>query len=216
MTNQLNDLIRDWKRQGSPPQEALEWVSLKKNWTTSFPKYKDFINQLPDRIDRNCLRAVCNDRNSSVVESFLAVMIWGYGNLGYGSYRVSKMIDFSGTEKILEIAKRNAQVGKPKEAYLYLMNNRIPVLGPSYTSKYISFCTPRSESAPILDSLILKWIQKYSREDFCHFNLNRMSWNPDLYSDYCDWVEQYASKFGIYSDDVELVLFKDAEREFST
>jgi hypothetical protein len=216
MNPHLEKYIRDWIRQGSRAQEALEWVSSKDNWLEKFPEHEAFINGLPSLIDRKFLRELCADERIDHLERFLGVMIWGYGILGYGSYRVSKMIHFSDTRKILRTATNFAQDGRPKDAYFHLMKNRIPILGPSYSSKYISFCTPRKYSAPILDSLILEWIQKYAPNDFTGFNLNKMNWNHNLYSHFCDWVEDHASEFSIFPDDVELVLFREAENEFAS
>ena len=70
-------------------------------------------------------------------------------------------------------------------------------------------------SAPILDSLILLWIQKNASDDFDGYSIRKMNWNLRTYSHYCDWIETHALIENCFPDEVELILFKMAEFEFS-
>ena len=142
-------------------------------------------------------------------------MVWGYGDRGYGPYRVSKMLLQDHSEKVLENVYKIAESKNPKLAYVHLMENRINTLGPSYGSKFITFCTPREVSAPIYDSLIALWVAKNAKEEFSDLSTGTLKWSFKTYSFYCDWIEEHSKKLECYPDEVELVLFRDAEVRFA-
>ena len=215
MNSKLTEEIIAWQASGSPQQEGLNWTRSRPKWLNTFPNHSNFLLSLPESIDRSCLRFICNSNDVLVVEKFIAVMVWGYSNLGYGSYRVLKMVNTESSISNLEIATGFSRNHNPKSAYQHLMNNRLSQLGPSYASKYISFITPRETSAPILDSLILLWIQKYAQKDFAGLSIAKMDWNFRTYSFYCDWIANQAKANKCFPDEVELVLFRIAELEFS-
>lgn len=208
--------IKKWKGSGSRPQDGLDWSNSAVNWIRDFPDHASFIESLPQVIDRNYLRGTCGSTEIANAHKFLAVMIWGYSNLGYGTYRVSRIMSQANFDWILDNVTDLANSGNPKGAYDFLMRNRINGFGPSYSSKFISFNTPRDISAPILDSLILRWIGDYALEEYDGFSVKKMNWNLRTYSHYCDWVGVYAEKCEVFPDEVELVLFRIAEQEYSS
>ena len=215
MHSKLSNEIKAWQESGSPQQEGLNWTRTRSHWLQTFPNHSEFLLSLPEDIDRSCLRSICNTHGTLEIEKFLAVMVWGYSNLGYGTYRVLNMVNTENSISNLEVASEFSRRHNPKSAYEYLMNNRLSMLGPSYASKYISFSTPRETSAPILDSLILLWIHKYAQKDFMGLSTSKMSWSLSTYSFYCDWIESHAHANNCFPDEVELVLFRLAELEFS-
>jgi hypothetical protein len=215
LNKHLVKLVESWKASGSPQQEGFDWTSSRNNWIKAFPKESKFISKLPTEIDRQAVRGVCESSEYSIREKFLAVMVWGYGDRGYGPYRVSKMLLQDHSEKVLEAVYKIAESKKPKLAYTHLMENRINTLGPSYGSKFITFCTPREISAPIYDSLIALWVAENAKEEFSHLSTGTLKWSIKTYSFYCDWIEEHSKKLGCYPDEVELVLFRDAEVRFA-
>jgi len=51
---------------------------------------------LPDQLSRPIVRRACTGAASGPAEAeraFLAVMAWGYGRVGYGPFRVQRMLD---------------------------------------------------------------------------------------------------------------------------
>jgi hypothetical protein len=215
MNRRLVRLVRDWKDCGSPGQEGFDWTSSRNNWIKAFVKDSKFISSLPDEIDRLAVREICDSKKYNIREKFLAVMVWGYGDRGYGPYRVSKMLSQVHSEKVLETVYAIAHSKKPKLAYAHLMENRINTLGPSYGSKFIAFCTPREISAPIYDSLIALWINENAKAEFSNVPTGTLKWNLKTYSFYCDWIQDHSQELDCYPDDVELVLFRDAEKLFA-
>lgn len=215
MNGLLFKLFEDWKKAGSPEQEGFDWAVSKINWIKSFPKDSQFIEKLPLQIDRIEVRRICESPEYSIREKFLAVMIWGYGDRGYGPYRVSQMLDQPHALGVLDASFELCQLGDPKGAYEYLRLNRIRILGPSYSSKFITFCTPREVGAPIYDSFIALWVEQFAKNDFANVPTTAERWNSKTYSRYWDWIKDHAVEFDCYADELELVIFRDAESKFS-
>lgn len=84
VNQRLVSLVTKWKEDGSPKQEGFDWVSNKNNWLKAFPVDIEFFSGLPRRIDRAAVRDICQTSKFSIREKFLAVMVWGYGDRGYG------------------------------------------------------------------------------------------------------------------------------------
>lgn len=215
VNKRLVTLVQKWQATGSPRQEGFDWTPSKHNWIKAFPNDKKFIMALPSEIDRVAVRKICGAKKYSVREKFLSVMIWGYGDRGYGPYRVTKMLNQENAEEILTQVFKTCQKGEPKLAYDFLRGNRIQILGPSYGSKFISFCTPRDIGAPIYDSLIAIWIEQFARKDFFDVPTSSENWNIKTYSKYWDWVKNHSVGLDTFPDEIELVLFRDAESKFS-
>ena len=215
LNKQLLLSIQNWKNDGSRAQEGVDWTSNEGNWIEGFPDHKNFLIKLPKVIDREIVREICNLKTNTVIEKFLATMVWGYSDRGYGAFRVSTMLAQNHAERTLLQVSKLANDSNPKEAYSFLKENRIYNLGPSYGSKFITFNTPRMASAPILDSLIVLWLKEFAKEDFLGVSLNSTSWNSKTFSAYCDWVGLHAEAASCYPDEVELALFRMAEKRFA-
>jgi hypothetical protein len=215
MNNRVITLIQNWQTIGSPGQEGFNWTTNRHNWEKTFPNYTNLISKLPSEIDRVAVRDICESSNFPVLEKFLTVMVWGYGDRGYGPYRVNQMLNHENVEDILSKVFEFCKKGEPIEAYDYLRLNRIKILGPSYGSKFISFCTSREKGAPIYDSLIAKWITTFAKDDFLGISTSSENWNLRTYTKYWDWVKHHSEALDCYPDEVELVLFRDAESKFS-
>jgi hypothetical protein len=215
MNRRLVSLVKQWQADGSPVQEGFDWTSGRHNWEKAFPKDKKFISGLPPEIDRMAVRKICESSKHSIREKFLAVMVWGYGDRGYGPYRVTQMLNQANAEEVLAEVFDICQNGNPKFAYDYLRTHRIRILGPSYSSKFITFCTPRQIGAPIYDSYIALWVNAFAAQDFMGVKTSSEVWNSKTYSRYWDWVKQHSDELNCFPDDVELVLFRDAEAKFS-
>jgi hypothetical protein len=208
-------LVQDWKKKGSIQQEGFDWSSSRSNWEKAFPANRKYIAQLPSEIDRAAVRAICESTKYSIREKFLAVMVWGYGDRGYGPYRVTQMLNQEHAEEVLAEVFDICQNGDPKSAYEYLRKNRIRILGPSYSSKFMTFCTPRQIGAPIYDSYIALWVEAFAAHDFEGVKTSAEVWNSKTYSRYWDWIKEHSDQLNCFPDDIELVLFRDAEAKFS-
>ena len=215
MNESVISLVKKWQANGLPPQEGFDWTSSKNNWEKAFPSSKIFISELPIELDRVAVREICESSKYSIREKFLAVMIWGYGDRGYGPYRVTQMLNQENAEDVLAEVFEICQSGDPKSAYDFLKRNRIRILGPSYSSKFITFCTPRDIGAPIYDSYIALWVDAYAPQDFAGVRTSSEVWNSKTYARYWDWVKEHSDALDCFPDEIELVLFRDAELKFS-
>ena len=212
----LSALVKDWQKAGSNPQEGFDWSRSRANWQRDLPKYSGFISKLPQEIDRANLRSLVANTENSDMEKFLSVMIWGYGDLGYGSHRVKKMFSTVGVENMISQVFHLCQDANPLMAYDFLKMNRITQLGPAFGTKVISFFTPREIVAPIYDSFISKWMGIHEPEVFEGKSCSSKTWNRKVYSSYLNWVAQQSRELGCFGDDIELVIFRDALAMFDT
>ena len=215
MNDRLVELVAAWKANGSQTQPGFNWASNWPNWIKAFPLDLDFITSPPLNLDRKQVREICETSGYSIREKFLSVMIWGYGDRGYGPYRVTQMLNQSHAEQVLSEVYELSCLGNAKGAYDFLRLNRIHTLGPSYGSKFISFCTPRKFGAPIYDSYIASWIKSLASQDFIGIPISAENWNSKTYFRYLDWVSEHATELNCFPDEIELVLFSDAEKMFS-
>ncbi len=215
MNKKLVTLVQKWKAIGSPEQEGFDWSTGKHNWEKAFPIHMKFISELPTVIDRAAVRKICGSTKYSILEKFLSVMVWGYGDRGYGPYRVTQMLNQENAEEILTHVFETCRQGDPKLAYDFLRLNRLRILGPSYGSKFMTFCTPREIGAPIYDSLVAMWIEEFAKKDFFGVPTSSENWNLKTYSKYWDWVKGHSAGLEVFPDEIELVLFRDAESKFS-
>ena len=214
--SRLRALVDDWKKLGSIPQEAFDWDRSRANWQRDLAHNSEFISQLPSEIDRTFLRTLIANSENSVMEKFLAVMIWGYGDLGYGSYRVNKMFSSLGVEEKISRVLDFCQDGQPLAAYEFLAKNRVTQLGPAFGTKLISFFTPREIVAPIYDSFIWKWMDYYAKDVFENGSSSSEIWSLKIYTKYLNWMKSNSSALDCYGDDLELVIFRDALNQFSS
>ena len=215
MNSELVKLVKAWQARGSADQRGFDWSASQENWIEIFPMEAAFISRLNTVINRSEVNQFVGSTKVGIREKFLAVMIWGYGNRGYGPYRVSQMLGQANSKTVLTEVYRLCQQGRPVDAYQYLSQNRLKQLGPSFGSKFLSFCTPREIGAPIYDSLVAKWVRDQAADDFAEVPTNSARWSLRTYNRYFDWISEHSSGLGCYPDEVEQVLFEAAEREYS-
>ena len=211
----ISKLISQWQKSGSAPQEAFDWSNSRDNWTKDLPQMRKFVESLPKSLDRTFLREVAQNQDFTPIEKFTATMIWGYGDVGYGSYRVKKMFNSLDFVRKIENSYSMCHSNEPLTAYSYLSKNRIEQLGPSFGTKWISFVTPPHSPAPIYDSLIGNWFSTFAAADFQGVSLNPEVWSLKTYSSYFLWMNKVANKHSIKCDDLELVIFQEASNLFS-
>lgn len=78
------------QRRGGQVQQGIVWPRVR--WHRAFPAQSVF-NTLPSPLDREQVRRACAEAGASenaAKSAFLATMAWGYGNVGYGAWRVAQ------------------------------------------------------------------------------------------------------------------------------
>ncbi len=217
MTNRrLASKVSEWLDSGRPAQEAFDWTKSRSNWCRDLPLESVFIESLPGALSRKDVRKISESKKTLITEKFAAAMIWGYGDLGYGSFRVKKMFSTPGFQEKINESYNLAESGQVLEAYEYLSKNRIQQLGPAFGTKWLSFVSPKIQPAPIYDSFIAMWVEKYAKKEFAKVSTSSEVWSKKTYSTYFDWMLSNSMEFGVKPDDLELVIFQDATLEFAT
>jgi hypothetical protein len=98
-------------------------------WIDEFTAEATTFAMLPHRLTRPVIRGACRRAAESPAEArraFLAVMAWGYGRVGYGPFRVRRLLDAApdaGAE--LQAAASALREAGPVAAYARLGNHGV-------------------------------------------------------------------------------------------
>lgn len=166
------------------------------------------ISEFPDLIDRQFLWNI-SASTASAQSSFLAVMIWGYGDIGYGTHRVRQMFNSSGFANSIGLVKSMCRDGQTLEAYELLKKSGIRQLGPSFGSKVLTFFHDRESAPAILDSIVAKWINGHVPGLLGDKNVNAEIWNVQTYDRYIRWTKATSDVYEIHPCSLEQVIFTD-------
>lgn len=140
----------------------------------------------------------------SALQGFLASMVWGYGRVGYGPYRVSRVLDGTpdAPDRLREVAERAREQGGPA-AFEWLAKNRLPGLGVAFATKYLFFCAAAGEGPPalILDRLVRDWMAKHA-----DWRLS-LAWSVRDYRAYVETLLAWGADLGVRATDLEMLIF---------
>ena len=211
----FEDLYEEWSNNGKLNQPPALWAPRRDSWINVFPDQARFIENLPLELDREALRNVANLENLNFKSKFIATMIWGYGDRGYGPYRVSRILNQSNASDVIEYAYHACRESKPIDAYAIFENQPVSGLGPSFGTKFISFMTPIDQTAPILDSLVAKWLINFGPEEFNIGERRYTKWDVNVYGAFCSYVSRISKSFSCRADLIEQLIFESASKEFA-
>jgi hypothetical protein len=144
--------------------------------------------------------------------SFVAVMAWGYGRVGYGPFRVRRVLDAAPHIGVqLQAAAGAAAEGRPVEAYASLGDHgaaRLPYLGPAFGTKFLYFCSPAGRRpALILDRLVARWLRENVGLAF-----NEVRWSVCTYTRYLETMAGWAGELALAADQLEACIFSAQAR----
>lgn len=180
-----------------------------------FPEQITVFTSLPDSLTRPAVHCACLSAAASAPDAeraFLAVMAWGYGRVGYGPFRVRRLLDATpnvGTQ--LQVAARNVTAGRPVDAYASLGDHGLPTLahlGPAFGTKFLYFCpSTETKRALILDRLVARWLRNNT-----DLALNEVRWSVSTYTCYLETMFRWADELTVTPDELEACIFsKQAE-----
>lgn len=207
-TSRMGELILDWRRRGSPEQEAFPWGRSKQAWGELASDFRIELADFPDMLDRRFLWSL-NEAAVPAEQVFLAVMIWGYGDIGYGPYRVRQMLESPRFIQNVSLARELCSEGKVLDAYVCLQQSKIRQLGPAFGTKVLVFFHKRDEGPAILDSVVAKWWNKHLQDFQSENGINAEVWNVRTYSRYMTWVTKMSTLFGLPASSIEQLMFED-------
>ena len=100
----------------------------------------------PDELSRNDVFEIFK-QETDIVNKFIAAMVWGYDEAGYGAYRTAVMLsqmkntdDHLKVEEHLENAYKLVREGNRSDAYK-ILDGSITQLGPAFATKLLYFAS---------------------------------------------------------------------------
>ncbi len=209
----MREVVDAWRAAGSPSQLGIDWS--RQHWMATFPSHAATFAALPDRLDRAAVRRASVHAAVSSADaerSFLAVMAWGYGRVGYGPFRVRRVLDAApNADAALQAAARAAAEGRPVEAYRCLGDQgkgQLPHLGPAFGTKFLYFCSPAgARPALILDRLVARWLRENVGLKF-----NELRWSVSTYARYLETMFRWADELALAADELEVCIFSAQAR----
>lgn len=165
-----------------------------------------------------------DERRQAAATAFVASMVWGYGQVGYGPYRTERVLTTSPDAigsliEVAQIAQDPMRGGL--EAFRHIQSERkkpggyLKYLGPAFGTKYLYFLTKASDevdTTPVMDALVAKWFRQYA-ESIAGFNLSW--WDSKSYERYLHALGTWAREINdahprsapLDLDDIELLIF---------
>lgn len=201
-------LVETWRAAGCPAQPAMPWN--RQRWSSWNPRHRATLTALPDPLDRATLRRLCNQAAASpeaAERAFVATMVWGYGEVGYGAFRVNRILSVNRAPgaRLRTAAQVLLQCG-PGAGYSQLADyqaSRLRFLGPAFGTKFLAFCSRDADHAAlILDRLVARWLQRNTR-----LNLDPVPWDRSNYDRYLDRMQEWSAALGTFPDDLECCIF---------
>ena len=206
-------LVGEWRAAGSPPQDGIGWP--RQRWMAQFPAHVPVLAALPDRLSRPLVRQACRNAAgtpAAALDAFIAVMAWGYGRVGYGPFRVRRVLaSIPDSGERLQAAADELARGGPTAAYALLGDSgvpRLPGLGPAFGTKFLYFCSPPGDrTALILDRLVAAWLRTNTG-----LRLNEARWSAPTYQRYLEVMSRWAAETAVTADELEACIFQAQAR----
>lgn len=166
---------------------------------------------LPDLLDRSTVLAVGADAARSpehALESFLAVMAWAYGDVGYGRYRTARILEAipDAAQRLHAVANAVTSEGAIAGYRALATTARLKWLGPAFETKLLYFWQ-RSGVRPralILDAFVSGWLE-------CETGLrfDPLEWSVATYGRYLGQMHEWAAALNVAPDDLEMCIFRE-------
>lgn len=204
----LQTLVRTWRESGSPIQAPMRWP--RDRWMARLPRHRYYLSSLPDTLDRATVRGAFTDafRDSAAAErAFIAAMLWGYGDVGYGPWRVQRVLTHNrGVAAKLHAVALTLRDEGPLTAYSRLSSytdSRLRYLGPAFGTKFLAFCSGAGiMRALILDRLVADWLAGNT-----DLGIDPVEWHPATYERYLLHMHEWADALDVQPDELECVIF---------
>jgi hypothetical protein len=138
----LQELVGACRRSEICRQAPISWPL--QPWLQWLPEHQGFLHAVPSRLDRAEVRRRSETPQDAghALGGFLAAMVWGFGRVGYGPWRVRQALDGRPDlpEVLLEAARHAA--GDAVAGYRALAIHRPPWIGPAFATKYLHLPCP--------------------------------------------------------------------------
>lgn len=190
---------------GSVPQQPICWPRAR--WVGRLPDCESVLNALPACLDRKSVRDVARhpDGDDAAMRGFLASMVWGYGDVGYGPWRIQRCLASRPDLPAVLLEAARYAAGDAEAAYEFMAGHRARMLGPAFATKYLYFSQPRGTRSPlILDRLVSDWLGEQTGLRF-----SPVRWSPRTYAAYLLLMRQWGDELGQEPALLEELMFRD-------
>ncbi|HCM1039229.1 TPA: hypothetical protein N2810_004753 [Vibrio parahaemolyticus] len=205
-----------------PQKQAISYDLV--NWNKYFQQdtsFQEITLKHPFEITRNILfdKSKLLESNyswASLRELFIAVMLWGFGSVGYGAYRTHKMVSDVDFKETLESTYFAIKQGDISRAY---GNFKLEQCGPAFFTKFFYFVAHGFNRKPIpliLDSVVARNIEtrcKLNIDSYARVNRDKngriLSLRPykEGYLQYVADMNNWARDLDATPDQLEFFLF---------
>lgn len=203
--------LLEWLQNATLSHQPAQ-IYYPENWLQAVPldEMRLTIERFPNAIRRFDIvplahEAAETEAVSTVRQLFLATMLWGYGTVGYGPWRMAHITsNLDQLDGVLFSALRAIKYGSVRAAFSALQDAHIPFLGPSYFTKYLYFAglgCGIDHYPLILDTRILQSLGAL---------LGKRTFSEGTVEDYKNYVttlHEWAEMLDCRADSIEYLLF---------
>ncbi len=126
-----------------------------------------------------------------LVDSFVAVMAWGFKPGSYGPYRTNVMLSPAmgspAPSDVLYQAIKALNDEGPLAGYKSLFK-KLEQCGPAFATKFLYFASPDGNRAPILDDVVARWLVRHKVRHESGRTIASAGWNTGHYGRYLEFV----------------------------
>lgn len=190
----------------SVDEHAVPYIADR--WTATFgddPDLKGIIAEYPNQLTRADLCALASKAISDashVRRAFMATMIWGYGTIGYGPWRMARMLESAdAADAMLRTTAGLVVSGKLADAYSAFA---LPWCNRAFFTKFFYVIGLGANSSPlplILDARVLRSLSALGQE---------VSETAEGYVRWVSLMNAWAEALDCRPDAVEMFLFEKA------
>lgn len=188
-------------------QEAVLVEPLVGRWSELFRQLNINIEILSQDISRERLNSIFQEESFTPLDKFIAVMVWGYGDRGYGPFRTSKVLNQVGAKERIEEFLTTTDLSAGYHVFALFAEKPIKGLGISFGTKFLFFASKEPNKLPILDSLIHEYLSSEYPEVFAGLS-SRLSWFSGHYVRYLELVQYMSIETDLSVGRIEHVLFE--------
>lgn len=157
-----------------PGQQAIAYTV--ENWNSYFAgdtAFNSVSERYPNQITRSDIFTMGNNLRllyswNSLREFFISIMLWGFGNTGYGAYRTDRMMQDRNFQNTIESSYTNINSGNILQAY---NSFSLDMCGSAFFTKFFYFVGKGSRKLPM--PLILDAVVARSLEERCGVSISR-------------------------------------------
>lgn len=197
------------------PYRAATW---RRHLGDNDPDLAALTAEHPGRLTRGDLRELSRLAHGDSAlrrRLFLATMIWGYGTVGRGPWRVARMLADPRLDAALDQAFTAVGAGDLLSAY---QNFIVAWCGPAFLTKFLYAVGLGCGADPlplVLDARVARSLQVLAGDgslrfaDFVTLGAgDTVAWNPAGWVRFVEAANQWASVLGCHPDAIEMLMFE--------